>query len=226
MEIIKLQQLEADEKVVVDFLTVKSTTDLYGLVKDDLLLVKRQLTAEDARWLQSFKGHCDVFTMFPESIEAFDAGSEIGINEVASIGLCFLHTGDSLYVFDNDISKSETPNVVRISPVRRKEIGTYISVDEKVVAPVESSGTENPALEQEHNSEPVELSQDGVVLKGEAVNISYGGVGIKLRHSEALTNESPILIKWSIFPKINPEHKVVPEAVMSISYLEFKAFWE
>lgn len=158
MEIIKLQQLEADEKVVVDFLTVKSTTDLYGLVKDDLLLVKRQLTAEDARWLQSFKGHCDVFTMFPESIEAFDAGSEIGINEVASIGLCFLHTGDSLYVFDNDISKSETPNVVRISPVRRKEIGTYISVDEKVVAPVESSGTENPALEQEHNSEPVELS--------------------------------------------------------------------
>lgn len=53
-------------------------------------------------------------------------------------------------------------------------------------------------------SEPVELSQDGVVLKGEAVNISYGGVGIKLRHSEALTNESPILIKFvnkeTIFP--------------------------
>ena len=53
-------------------------------------------------------------------------------------------------------------------------------------------------------SEPVEITQDGVSVKGEAVNISYGGVGIKLRHSDVFTNDTPILInfinKETIFP--------------------------
>ena len=53
-------------------------------------------------------------------------------------------------------------------------------------------------------SEPVEITQDGVSIKGEAINISYGGVGIKLRHSDVFTNDTPILInftnKETIFP--------------------------
>ena len=46
-------------------------------------------------------------------------------------------------------------------------------------------------------SEPVEITQDGVSIKGEAINISFGGVGIKLRHSDVFTNDTPILINFT-----------------------------
>ena len=52
--------------------------------------------------------------------------------------------------------------------------------------------------------EPVELIQDGVSVQGKAVNISYSGIGIQIRHSEVLTNDSSIQInfvnKGTIFP--------------------------
>ena len=46
-------------------------------------------------------------------------------------------------------------------------------------------------------SEPVEITQDGVSIKGEAINISFGGVGVKLRHSDVFTNDTPILINFT-----------------------------
>ena len=45
-------------------------------------------------------------------------------------------------------------------------------------------------------SEPIELIQDGVIIKGTAVDISYGGIGIKVKHSDVLTNTSPIQIRF------------------------------
>ena len=153
MELIGLQQITADDAVQVEFLTVNNATDLYSFAKDDLLLVKRQLTKQDAQWLLSFKGHREVFTMQPESIEAFDAGNEIGINIIGTIGLCLLHTDDTLYIFDGDIGKSETPNVVRLKPVRRKEIGTYISVDEEVIGKAEIPNASEHQCEKAENAE-------------------------------------------------------------------------
>ncbi|MBO6128989.1 MAG: PilZ domain-containing protein [Pseudobutyrivibrio sp.] len=53
-------------------------------------------------------------------------------------------------------------------------------------------------------NEPIELIQDGITVQGEAANISYSGIGIRIRHSEVLTNDSTIMInftnKGTVFP--------------------------
>ena len=53
-------------------------------------------------------------------------------------------------------------------------------------------------------NEPVELTQDGVSVRGEAADISFSGIGIRIRHSDVLTNDSPIYInftnKGTVFP--------------------------
>lgn len=53
-------------------------------------------------------------------------------------------------------------------------------------------------------NEPIELMQDGITIKGEAADISYSGIGVRIKHSETLTNDSTILInflnKGTVFP--------------------------
>lgn len=45
-------------------------------------------------------------------------------------------------------------------------------------------------------NEPIELIQDGVSISGTAIDISFGGIGIKTKHSDVLTNDATIYIKF------------------------------
>ena len=154
--------LKSESAVNVEYISVQSCSELYAAAGNDLLLVKRQLTAEDAQCLRFCSGQCVVFTMPSESLDDHDAKKALGnlqnisLQLIDSIGLSFLHTADTLYVFDREIDtrrKTLTPNAIRISPVLRQDITKIIPVAPSVSAAI--------GIPQQGQTEPAPLSGAG-----------------------------------------------------------------
>ena len=180
LELFRQKQIHItpESAVKVSYIAVQNAAELYSLAEGELLLVKRQLTSEDAAWLRSYPGDRVVFTMHPRDLEAFDAKRELErfmpVHVLEQVGLCFLHAGDALYVFDElpvEEEKPVIPNVVRLSPVHRKEIETQLSVDMDAIMAMmrgkQADGTMPEALgelpeeksqpEREEKKEPKEI---------------------------------------------------------------------
>lgn len=148
--------IRPENAVKAEYIALQCARDLYSLAKGDLLLVKPQLTLQDAQELLSFKGAMDIFTMQPESLDAFDAQNILekvaSIRIIDGIGLSYLHSGDALYIFNDFLEEkllSTTPNVVRLSPVWRKDIDTCLSIDSGVLASLECASSAKSVSEKE-----------------------------------------------------------------------------
>ncbi len=122
--------------VNVEYITVDSLAKIYGQAEGEILLVKRQITLQDVDWLQTHCGNYTVFTTAPKVLADFDAQNSLTdksrIHLINDIGLNFLHYGEVLYAFA-DVSEGSpmpgSPNVVRVSPVRRSDVEMRLSIN-------------------------------------------------------------------------------------------------
>ena len=133
-------RITPESQVSVRYLKVAKAADVYALADGDILLVKHQITAADAHWLLSFPGKCTVFTGRPETLEALDATELLKGNAevhlIRSVGLDYLHYGDSLLVFGRfplPAIEPSVPNVVCIYPVQRRDIETQIAINMGII---------------------------------------------------------------------------------------------
>ena len=152
--------------VTVSFITVQRANELYSFAEGDLLLVKRQLTPDDANWLLNYSGKCQVFTLPPSNLEALDAQKNLTgflpVHLLKTIGMNFIHYGDVLYLFDElmDADQSpETPNVVMLYPVHRKEIETQLFIDLETL--MAALGADRSKIDQSETSIEASVPPEG-----------------------------------------------------------------
>lgn len=159
--------LGSESMIQLDYITIQNITELYAEIKESAVLVKKQLTMEDVHALLPLRENCDVFTMQPDNLEAFDAIKELSgtapVHILSSIGLCFLHSGDVLYVFDSFADgqqKPMTPNALRLSPVHRSDIEVLLSVDERVLEVLKKTLPEDASSNAESQGEDQNQRED------------------------------------------------------------------
>lgn len=152
-EVFRQKQVKITPEVTVnvDYITVGSIADIYARAAGDVLLVKRQLTAQDITWLQGYHGSYIIFTTEPETLEALDAQKVLadtaGVHIIERIGLNFLHFGEELYAFADIMDGSPapgTPNVVLVHPAHRSNVETQLAIDlDMISAALGISSTES-----------------------------------------------------------------------------------
>ena len=139
----KQVKITPEMTVNVEYITVGSIADIYTRAYGDVLLVKRQLTAQDITWLQEYHESYTVFTTEPETLEALDAQKVLadtagvhvdtaGVHIIERIGLNFLHFGEELYAFADIMDGSPapgTPNVVLVHPAHRSDVETQLAIN-------------------------------------------------------------------------------------------------
>ena len=137
-EVFRQKQVKITPEVTVnvEYITVGSIADIYARASGDVLLVKRQLTAQDITWLREYHESYTVFTTEPETLEALDAQKVLadtaGVHIIERIGLNFLHFGEELYAFPDIMDGSPapgTPNVVLVHPAHRSDVETQLAIN-------------------------------------------------------------------------------------------------
>jgi|GEM_PF-2443572 len=137
-EILRQKQVRItpEAQVTVEYIKANRLSDVLNSLDGDVLFIKHSISQNDANWLKSYRGNCMVFTTHPDTMATFNVSNELmkklTVNYLKSIGLNYIHCRDVLYVFADSIDVEpalEIPNMLRIYPVRRNDIGTQISVD-------------------------------------------------------------------------------------------------
>ncbi len=159
-------KITPETHVAVRYLTAAKVTDLFDMATGDLLLVKRRITAEDAQHVKAYSGKCTVFTSQPETLEEMDAQemleSSAELHRVQSIGLDYLHFGETLLAFGGfpaEGKATSVPNTVCISPVHRQDVEMQLSINMGAIA--QALGLNDTTVQPESEQSQPEAAGDG-----------------------------------------------------------------
>lgn len=127
--------------VTVEYLRTSFHNIMEGLPEGEITLVKRHIQPSEANAILRSGKSCVAATSEPDTIEKLDAcdvledaGIPVGVRD--GIVLDYLHCGDELYVFSDELDvpcefghQPPIPNALRIYPISRHEVEIIVSID-------------------------------------------------------------------------------------------------
>ena len=171
----KTIKIQPDENLTMNYYAVDKVTDVFPKTGDELLYIKKKLDQNDEDFLESFScnGTITVKSEKPDSIfcsdiqKIFDEKYDFSILD--NIGLNYLHTNDTLFIFSEEIEKPSVPNVVKFYPVKRNDLEEYYSIpintEIKSITPDDNKSGEDEPADDSKKKKDIKNDPDDIVAE-------------------------------------------------------------
>ena len=178
----KTIKIQTDENLTMNYYAVDKVTEVFPKAGDELLYIKKNLDQNDLGFLESFScnGTITVKSENPRDIfcsdiqKIVDKKYDFGILD--NIGLNYLHTNDTLFIFSDEIEKPSVPNVVKLYPVKRNDLEEYYTVpinpEINSLTDGENKSDEADPVDDQEEKKNIENDPDDIVA--EVGNINDG----------------------------------------------------
>ena len=112
-----------EKNVSVEYINVNNIYSILNSTEENVILIKRILDNSDVAYINKSNADFSVFTLKPDDITALDAleslRKRVSVSFLKSIGLNFIYSGETLYVFSDVIADSKVPNMLKIYPIHK-----------------------------------------------------------------------------------------------------------
>ena len=174
-------KVEQELLLTAEFYRLPNLLPFLAFTNEELLVIKRAFTREEAEWLLDYKGDCKIITAEPvnyEDLSVLEAlEKELQVERAESVGMNYIHGGETLLVFSDDVNSGKEPsaaNMVKLYPVRKKDIEVTLRIllKDAGVSEEESQGdaeaadnVDSAANETAKQSEPEDSSKESLRKK-------------------------------------------------------------